>query len=73
MAKKNLITLAKGLDFTTESEYFDYLIDSYLYGNFNQCKRLFNDMKKEAQKKFIKYVDNSYTNKDIMDFYFNLL
>jgi len=70
---KKLITLAKELDFTTETEYFDYLIESYINGQFTQCRNLFNAMKKEDKKGFIKYVDNSYTEKDIKDFYFNLL
>ena len=70
---KKLITLAKELDFTTETEYFDYLIESYINGQFTQCRNLFNAMKKEDKKEFIKYVDNSYTEKDIKDFYFNLL
>jgi len=70
---KKLITLAKELDFTTETEYFDYLIESHINGQFTQCRNLFNTMKKEDKKEFIKYVDNSYTEKDIKDFYFNLL
>lgn len=32
MAKKKLITLAKELDFKTEQEYFDYMIDTHING-----------------------------------------
>ena len=46
MAKKKLLTLAKELEFTTEQEYFEYLIDSYINGCFSQCKNLFNEMSK---------------------------
>lgn len=51
--KKKLITLAKELDFTTENEYFDYLIDCYMNGNFSSCRRLFADMKKKTRKELL--------------------
>ena len=73
MAKKKLITLAKELDFTTESEYFDYMIDTHINGQFTQCRNLFNDMSRANQKAFITYADNSLSDKKIRDFYFNLL
>jgi len=37
---KKLINLAKELDFSTEEEYFDYMIDSHFNGNFEQCRKL---------------------------------
>ena len=70
--KKKLITLARELDFTTETEYFDYLIDSHINGNFSQCKRLFTDMKKEDQKRAIKYL-LEYGSEKIYLFYLELL
>ncbi len=64
-----LITLAKRLDFTTETEYFDYCINSWYNGNFDQCKRLFKDMEKPDRKNLLNYIEN----KDCYKFYFNLL
>lgn len=69
MAKKKLITLAKELDFEFDYEYFDYMIETYINGQFSSCRTLFNDMKKEDQKMFIKYMGQSKTK----EFYFNLL
>jgi len=71
--KKKLLTLAKGLDFQTESEYFDYCIDSFINGNFTQCRKLFNDMRKQDRKELVNYIHsmNQYT--EIRNFYFNLL
>lgn len=74
--KKKLLTLAKGLDFETESDYFNYCIDSHINGNFSQCKRLFNDMRKEDRKGLLNYLNgqaqfNGYL--EIRNFYFNLL
>lgn len=71
--KKKLLTLAKEMDFSTEVEYFNYLIECHTNGNFESCKRLFSEMRKEDQKVFIKYVDDSFTEKAIRNFYFNLL
>ncbi len=73
MAKKKLITLAKELDFTTEQEYFDYMIDTHINGQFTQCRNLFNEMSRTNQKEFIIYLDNSSTDKKIHNYYFNLL
>jgi hypothetical protein len=74
MAKKKLITLAKELDFTTEQEYFEYMIDSYVNGCFSQCKNLFNEMSKADQKQFLLYMRNENdTLVRIYDYYFNLL
>ena len=67
--KKKLITLAKELDFSTESEYFDYLIDSHINGNFSQCRKLFAEMRKEDQKKLVRYCDGGALPK-VYNFYF---
>jgi hypothetical protein len=50
--------LAKDYDFETESEYFDYIIESYINGQPQQCKELFLQMAKDDQSKFlINYVN----------------
>lgn len=71
MEKKNLKTLAKELDFQSEYEYFEYCIDSYINGNFEQCKRLFSEMEKEDQKTLVTMA--AVYSKEIGDFYFSLL
>jgi len=68
--KKKLITLARSLDFNTESEYFDYLIDSHINGNFSSCKRLFANMSRADQKRFM-YHCAGFAN--VYQFYFDLL
>jgi hypothetical protein len=70
--KKKLITLAKELDFTIESEYFDYCIDSYINGQRSQCRNLFAKMKKEDQKNLLRWL-KEYGDNEIYTFYFNLL
>jgi len=68
--KISLKRLAKELDFTTENEYFDYLIDSHINGNFSSCKRLFAEMRKEDQKRLIEYCDFL---PEVRKYYFDLL
>lgn len=71
---KTLINLAKALDFTTETEYFDYCINSWFNGNFSQCQKLFSDMKKADRRELIKYIQGCYDYKhEVETFYFNLL
>lgn len=72
---KNLRTLAKGLDFATEIEYFDYCIDSYIAGQMMQCKELFAKMKKEDKKELLRHIKISDLGSGdaVYNFYFNLL
>ena len=69
--KKKLLTLAKGLDFESETDYFNYCIDSYINGNFTQCKRLFKDMGRGDQKDLIEYIRLNAP--ECYDFYIDLL
>jgi ribosomal protein S24E len=45
--------LAKDYDFQSETEYFDYIINSLVNGNRQQVKRLFNQMKKCDKETFL--------------------
>ena len=55
--KKKLINLAKSYDFETKTEFFDYIIDSFYNGN-GQAKKIFIEMNKEDQRRFISYLEN---------------
>ncbi len=69
-----LITLAKRLDFTSETQYFDYCINSWFYGNFDQCKELFKAMTKADRKNLIEYIKGCYDYTHAVErFYFKLL
>lgn len=59
--RKTAEQAAKGLDFQTGVEYFDYCIDSHINGNFSQCERLFKDLTKADQKNLLNYISESYT------------
>lgn len=69
---KKLLTLAKELDFENEDQYFDYISESFMNGQFTQCKSLFFRMKKEDRKLFLRYLHVNY---DLAkyDYFFNLL
>ena len=73
MARKKLITLAKELDLEFSSDYYDYLIDSYVNGQKLQCEKLFKAMKKADQKYFLASYLNESDDKEIYNFYFDLL
>jgi hypothetical protein len=69
-----LLTLAKRLDFATETEYFDYCINSWFNGQFSQCRDLFSRMSKKDQKVLIQYIKGCYDyTHEVETFYFNLL
>lgn len=41
-------------------EYFNYILESFINGNFKQTKELFKKLNKEQREKFINYLDNGY-------------
>ncbi len=69
-----LLSLAKKLDFTAETEYFDYCIDSWFNGNLSQCKDLFKRMNKVDRMGLITYIQGCYDYRhEVENFYLNLL
>lgn len=50
----------KSLDFVTMEEYMDYIVESHVNGNFNQCQNLIDKFSKEQKKEFIEYLDCNY-------------
>ena len=52
--------LAKDLDFENGIDYYNYIIDSYINGNRQQVKDLFNDMEPDDQINFFNsYLDHN--------------
>lgn len=56
---KKLINLAKELDFETEEEYFEYMIDSWHNGQLQQCKTLMKDMCYNDRVKAMSYMSEA--------------
>ena len=71
--KKKLITLAKELDFSTEEDYMNYLIDCYLNGNLSSCDRRFLEMRKADRLRFVLYCEEHEPAKEVHNFYFSRL
>lgn len=46
-------TLLKSYEFEYPQQYYDYIIESYIYGHKEQAIRLFNLMKGKDQKTFL--------------------
>jgi hypothetical protein len=58
--KKYAATLAKEYDFTTDTEYFDYIVDSLINGDRAQVRQLFNKMHNSDKENFlINYLDKT--------------
>jgi len=72
MKTKSIIQLAKTLDFTSESEMYEYFITSYVNGNFSQCRRLFCELTRDAKKSLLAYLLEEGMNREYK-FYFEIL
>lgn len=55
--QKKLLKQAKGLDFTSVEELFDYVIQSKINGNSTQVSNLIKAMPKEGRKMFLSHAD----------------
>jgi len=67
MGKKKLINLAKELDFETEIEYFDYIINSYINGQKTQTRALYKAMKEVDKLEFLVYLKEYSLNDEIFN------
>jgi len=72
MKTKTIKQLAKQLDFSTQSEMYEYFISCHVNGNFSQCRSLFSELTKQAKKDVLSYLLESGFNKEY-NYYFNLL
>lgn len=65
--------LAKSLEFSTTEEYYEYIINSKINGNTDQCCRLFRDMPKEYRKNFLSYLTDEVNRGGKGNVYYELL
>lgn len=72
MKTKTIKQLSRSLDFTTDWEMYEYFISCYVNGNFSQCRRLFNELTKQAKKDVLAYLLDGGFNRGY-NFYFELL
>lgn len=61
--------LLLALDFTTDEQYYNYLVESYLNGQYTQCHTLYEDMPKKNQAAFKAYLDSNVENPIIKKYF----
>jgi len=52
-AQTKMRRIVKAMDFDTTEEFYDYIVNSKVNGNTDQCCRLFKSMPKENRKDFL--------------------
>jgi hypothetical protein len=60
------------LEFSTNEEYYNYCVESYLNGQRNQCKTLFKQMPSDNQHELIEYIRDNYANDGIHNYFVSL-
>lgn len=60
------------LGFATNDEYYNYCVESYLNGQFNQCKTLFNQLPHDNKHELITYIGNNHANDEIHNYFVSL-
>lgn len=56
MAKRNSKTTAQQCRYYEVENFFEYLVEVYLNGNFDSFRRLYHELNKEARKDFIDFL-----------------
>lgn len=63
------VKIYKDYDFNSLEEYYNYIIDSLINGNFSQVKNLYNKLNKENKKEFYSYCYNN----DLMNTHYKII
>jgi hypothetical protein len=58
--------------FATNDEYYNYCVDSYINGQFSQCKTLFKQLPGNNKHELIKYIDENHANDEIHNYFVGL-
>ncbi len=56
MAKRNSKTAAQQCRFYEVDNIFEYMVETYINGNFSSFRRLYHELNKEARKDFIDFL-----------------
>ena len=52
--RKKVLTLAKELGYHSVGEYYEYMVETFLNGNKQSCRELFNEMRPDDKKEFLR-------------------
>ena len=53
---KSALKLAHEYEWQTAQEYFDYIVDSFINGQYTQVRNLYNAMNSDSKFEFIYYL-----------------
>ena len=56
MAKRNSKTAAQQCRYYEVDSIFEYMVETYINGNFSSFRRLYHELNKEARKDFIDFL-----------------
>jgi hypothetical protein len=60
------------LQFSSNDEYYNYCVVSYLNGQLKQCVKLFNQMPNDNKHELIEYIRENYANDEIHNYFVSL-
>lgn len=69
---KKILKAAKELDFTSDQQLYEYIIDSWYNGNFNQCEKLFNGLPRDNKHELIRHIRDVYAKDELHNYFVSL-
>lgn len=63
----------KEYDMESMEDFYNYIAESHINGQFNQVKNLFSKLTREEQKACVKYVKNELGNSEVSEYLFDLM
>lgn len=73
MATQKISILLKEYNFSDEYEYYEFIITSYVNGNFKQVDNLFKSLQKIKKNAFMLWVLNKIQHENADSDYFSVL
>jgi nucleoid-associated protein YejK len=71
-SQTTILKAAKELDFTTNEQLYEYMIETYHNGQFSQLKKLWQKLPKDNKHVLIDYVRDNYANDKLHNYLVSL-
>ena len=60
------------LGFKSNDQYYAYCVESYINGQFSQCKALWNQLPHDNKHELIAYIRDNHANDEIHNYFVSL-
>jgi hypothetical protein len=71
-AKDKVLKLAKDLEFTSNTQLYDYMFEAYINGRFEQIKRFWKRLPKDNKHELVEHIRVNHGNDESHNYFVGL-